>query len=49
MILEDEQIRIINNAKSYLEKIEKTGIDTSLSSFCYFNSWAETPGYAKLK
>ena len=49
MIFEDNQIEIINNAKSYLEKTKKAGIDTSLSSFCYFNSWSETPGYAKLK
>ena len=49
MIFEDKQIEIIKNAKSYLEKVKKAGIDTSLSSFCYFSSWSQTPGYAKLK
>ena len=43
------QIKIINEAKSFLEKIDFSKIDSSFSSFCYFSSWAETPGYARLK
>ena len=45
----DRQAQIINWIKKYLIRLESTNIDSALSSFCYFTSWAETPGYAKLK
>ena len=44
-----KQIEIIENAKVFLKKIQFSKIDTALSSFCYFTSWTETPGYARLK
>ena len=49
MSIGDKQIQIINNAKFFLQNLKSSQIDSSLSSFCYFNSWAETPGYARLK
>ena len=49
MSIGDKQIQIINNAKSFLGNLKLSNIDSSLSSFCYFTSWAETPGYARLK
>jgi len=49
MNIGDKQIQIINNAKLFLKSLESSNIDSSLSSFCYFTSWAETPGYARLK
>ena len=44
-----KQIEIIKNAKIFLKKIQSSKIDSTLSSFCYFTSWTETPGYASLK
>jgi len=49
MDIGDRQVQIINWIKKYLIRLESTNIDSALSSFCYFTSWAETPGYAKLK
>ena len=49
MSIGDKQVQIINNAKFFLKNLQSSKIDSSLSSFCYFNSWAETPGYARLK
>ena len=49
MSIGKNQIKVINEAKSFLEKVDLSKIDSSSSSFCYFNSWAETPGYARLK
>ena len=49
MHLFDKQIQIINWIKKYLMRVESANIDSALSSFCYFTSWAETPGYARLK
>ena len=49
MNIGDKQIQIINNAKLFLKSLKSSNIDSSLSSFCYFTSWAETPGYARLK
>ena len=49
MISNDKQIEIINYVKEYLKKMEKSNIITSLSSYCYFPMWSETPGHAKIK
>ena len=49
MSISDQQIQIINNVKNFLKSLKSSNIDFSLSSFCYFTSWAETPGYARLK
>ena len=49
MNIGDKQIQIINNVKIFLKNLKSSNIDSSLSSFCYFTSWAETPGYARLK
>ena len=49
MSIGERQIQIINWVKDSLAELESSKIDSSLSSFCYFTSWAETPGYAKLK
>jgi len=49
MSIGDRQIKIINNAKFFLKNLKSSKIDSSLSGLCYFNSWAETPGYARLK
>ena len=49
MNIGDKQIQIIDWIKKYLMRVESTNIDSALSSFCYFTSWAETPGYARLK
>ena len=45
----DQQLQAISFVKRSLKKLESFNIDTSLSCFCYFTSWSETPGYAKLK
>lgn len=49
MNIGEEQINLIKKAKDFLKNLEFSNIDVSLSSFCYFNSWDKTPGYAKLK
>lgn len=49
MISNDKQIEIINYVKEYLKKMEKSNVITTLSSYCYFPMWSETPGYAKIK
>ena len=49
MSIGDQQIQLISKAKTFLKKLNSSNIDTSLSSFCFFASFTETPGYAKLK
>ena len=49
MNLFDKQIQIIEYVKKYLKKAENENIITSLSGFCYFPIWSETPGHAKIK
>ena len=49
MNLFDKQIQIIEYVKDYLKKVENENIITSLSGFCYFPIWSETPGHAKIK
>ena len=49
MSIGDKQIKLINYAKFFIKRLESSDIDSSLSSFCYFTSWSETPGFAKLK
>ena len=49
MNLFDKQIKIIEYVKNYLKKVENENIITSLSGFCYFPIWSETPGHAKIK
>ena len=49
MNLFDKQIQIIEYVKNYLKKVENENIITSLSGFCYFPIWSETPGHAKIK
>ena len=40
------QKNIILKIKKYFKELEYNEIDTSKSSFCYFNTYSETPGYA---
>ena len=49
MNLFDKQIEIIEYVKNYLKKVENENIIASLSGFCYFPIWSETPGHAKIK
>ena len=49
MNLFNKQIQIIEYVKNYLKKVENENIITSLSGFCYFPIWSETPGHAKIK
>ena len=49
MQIGDKQIQLINYVKFFLKSFESSDIKPSLSSFCYFLSYDETPGYAKLK
>ena len=49
MSIGDKQLKIIENIKFFLNNLKLKGIDDSLSSFCYFTSWSETPGYARIK
>ena len=49
MKIGDKQIQLINYVKFFLKSFESSDIKPSLSSFCYFLSHDETPGYAKLK
>ena len=49
MNIGDKQIELINRAKKYLEKLKSSNINISMSSLCYFATWADTPGCARLK
>lgn len=49
MSIGDQQIQLIYKAKTFLKRLNSSNIDSSLSSFCFFASFTETPGYAKLK
>ena len=49
MTLGDTQIKLVNLVKQYYINLKSSKIDMALSSLCYFSSWGETPGYAKLK
>ncbi len=49
MNIGDKQIQLIDYAKFFLKSFESSSIKSSLSSLCYFLSYDETPGYAKLK
>ena len=49
MSIGDKQIQIIDKVKNFLKNSKSANIDPSLSGLCYFASWAETPGYARLK
>ena len=49
MNIGDKQIELIDRAKKYLEKLKSSNINISMSSLCYFATWAETPGCARLK
>ena len=49
MNIGDKQIELIDRAKRYLEKLKSSNINISMSSLCYFATWAETPGCARLK
>ena len=49
MSIGEKQLQLINQAKNFIEDVSSSNIDASLSGFCYFASFAETPGYAKLK
>ena len=40
------QKKIIVKIKNYLKKLKTQNINTSKSSFCYFNTYSESPGYA---
>ena len=45
----DKQIQLIDYVKNFLKSLETSNIKTYLSSICYFTTWAQSPGYAKLK
>ena len=45
----EKQIQLINYVKNFLKNLESSNIKPYLSSICYFTTWAETPGYARLK
>ena len=49
MNIGDKQIQLIDYAKLFIKSFESSNIKPSLSSLCYFLSYDETPGYAKLK
>ena len=49
MSIGEKQIQLINYAKNFLKNLKSSNIKPHLSSICYFTTWAETPGYARLK
>jgi|ETNmetMinimDraft_11_1059920.scaffolds.fasta_scaffold20833_1 hypothetical protein len=49
MSVGEKQIQLIDYVKNFLKNLESSNIKPNLSSICYFTSWAETPGYARLK
>ncbi len=49
MKYDDYQVFLLNKVSKYIEKKEREGIDTSLSTLSYFNSWTNDPGLHKLK
>ena len=49
MNIGDKQIQLIDYVKFFIKSFESSSIKPSLSSLCYFLSYDETPGYAKLK
>ena len=49
MNIGDKQIQLIDYVKFFLKSFESSSIKPFLSSLCYFLTYDETPGYAKLK
>ena len=49
MSVGEKQIELINYVKNFLKNLESSNIKSHLSSICYFATWTETPGYARLK
>ena len=49
MSVGEKQIELINYVKNFLKNLESSNIKSHLSSICYFTTWTETPGYARLK
>jgi len=49
MSIGSKQLQLIDRTKLFLKKLDSINMDSSLSCFCYFASWTETPGYAKLQ
>ena len=45
----DEQLRILQEARNYLDNLSVEKADYTVSSLCYLNSWAPTVGNAKLR
>lgn len=45
----EEQIRLIQRARLFLEKRQEHGLDVALDPECYLNSWANVPGNARLR
>ena len=43
------QIRLIDLVKKYFTSCKLAGIDVSLSPKCFMTTWAQSPGYFKLK
>ena len=47
-LIENKQDYLIKRAKLFLNLLRFKKIDTSKSSFCYINTYSETPGYAMI-
>ena len=48
MNLVEKQKQIIVKAKKYLNDT-KSSVNTALSTFCFYGTWDETPGWSNIK
>ncbi len=49
MEISERQIHLIDLVKKYISNLNKSDIDITKSSQCYFPLWSESPGQARLK
>jgi len=47
--LGDAQVQLLARALEFIHATENSGIDVATDALCYLNSWAQVPGYGRLR